>query len=422
MNKMKGKDNVMKSLLVLMFLFSFQGIRAQIWPASTWSGATNLTSVMNAVGVTDLSGLHFNPTNNRLYGVQDDGRLRVLQWDLQTNLFAQIANVSIGGGPEGVTQANLYANEFYTIDENNYEIRRYVYSTNFSTVTEYKHWNLLLAPSIMEDTGNTGPEGIVFIPDSFLSSIGFVSEQTGQPYTSVKGLGGLFFVANQDQGNVWVFDVNPNANNDFAFVGKYETNRTESCDLAFDRSTGLLYILHNISGNNRLEVTDLSTASNGGMFKFTTLKDYLITNPSGNNDNIEGFALTPKCPENGITSAWLSRDVGTSEASSIKQDVLRWFSNFVADGSCEILANNHYESSENFAVAPNPVGNELRIHGSFDANATIQVFDSLGRIRLHKKAQSNFTDRIDVSNLSPGIYLISVQQMGKNNIAKFLKE
>ncbi len=420
MDKLKGKGIFMKGLLALMLVFSCYGLQAQIWPASTWSGAMNLTSVMNAVGVTDLSGLHFNPTNNRLYGVQDDGHLRVLQWDLQTNLFSQVANVSIGGGPEGITQANLFANEFYTIDENNYEIRRYVYSANFSTVTEYKHWNLLVAPSLMPDTGNTGPEGIVFIPDSFLSSIGFVSGQTGQPYTSVKGLGGLFFVANQDQGYVWVFDVNPNANNDFAFVGKYETNRTESCDLAFDRSTGLMYILHNITGNNRLEVTDLSTSVNGEILKFTTLKDYLITNPSGNNDNVEGFALTPKCPENGITSAWLCRDVGTSESASIKQDVLRWFPNFVADGSCEILANEQFKSTEDLVVAPNPVLNELRIHGSFDPNATIQVFDSLGRIRLHEKGQN--TDSIDVSNLSPGIYLISVQQMGKNSIAKFVKE
>ncbi len=377
---------------------------------------------MDSGGVTDLSGLHFNPTNNRLYAVQGDGRLRVLQWNTTTNTFAQIANEAIDGGPEGITQANLYANEFYTIDENNYEIRRYTHTTNFSSVTEFKHWNLLNAPSPMQDTGNIGPEGIVFIPDSFLSSIGFVSQQTGQLYTSVKGLGGLFFVAHQDEGNVWVFDVNPNTNNDFAYVGKYQTNHEESCDLAFDRSTGLLYILHNIAGNNRLEVTNLTTTFNGVTRKFVYSKDYLITNPTGNNDNIEGFALTPKCPETGITSAWLCRDVENNESQAIQDDAIRWFPNFVADGSCEILANNHFEATKNLVIAPNPVSNYLRIDGEFQSNSTIQVFNSIGQIVLEKKTPNSLTEWLDVSQLKSGIYLVTVEQMGINSSAKFAKE
>jgi hypothetical protein len=377
---------------------------------------------MDSGGVTDLSGLHFNPTNNRLYAVQGDGRLRVLQWNTATNSFSQIGNKAIDGGPEGITQANLYANEFYTIDENNYEIRRYTHSSNFSIVTEFKHWNLLNSPSPMQDTGNIGPEGIVFIPDSFLSSIGFVSQQTGQLYTSVKGLGGLFFVAHQEEGNVWVFDVNPNTNNDFAYVGKYETNHEESCDLAFDRSTGLLYILHNIVGNNRLEVTNLSTTSNGVARKFVYSKDYLITNPTGNNDNIEGFALTPKCPETGITSAWLCRDVENNESQSTQEDAMRWFPTFVADGSCEILANNHFESSRNLVVSPNPVSSRLRIDSEFQSNSTIQVFNSIGQIILQKKTLNSFTEWLDVSQLNTGIYLISVQHLGRISNAKFVKE
>lgn len=158
----------------------------------SWSSAINLTYILGSSEVTDFSGLHWNPINNRLYGVQDNGVVRVLQLDTNTNSFSQIANRSISGGPEGITQANLYANEFYTVDETNYEIRRYTHSSTFSNISLYKHWNLLAFPSPMEDTGNTGPEGIVFIPDAILSSSGFISEQTGQLYTSVKGLGGLF--------------------------------------------------------------------------------------------------------------------------------------------------------------------------------------------------------------------------------------
>ncbi len=419
---MKTSPGILKLSILFVFLFSIQRINSQIWPASSWSTATNLTSIMDAGGVTDLSGLHFNPTNNRLYAVQGDGRLRVLQWNTTTNTFAQIGNKAIDGGPEGITQANLYANEFYTIDENNYEIRRYTHTTNFSTVTEFKHWNLLNSPSPMQDTGNIGPEGIVFIPDSFLSSIGFVSQQTGQLYTSVKGLGGLFFVAHQEEGMIWVFDVNPNTNNDFAYVGKYQTNHEESCDLAFDRSTGLLYILHNIAGNNRLEVTNLSTTLNGAARKFVYSKDYLITNPSGNNDNIEGFALTPKCPETGITSAWLCRDVENNESQSTQEDAIRWFPTFIADGSCDILANDDFESTRNLVVSPNPVSSQLRIDHEFQSNSRIQVFNSIGQIILDKKTQNGFTEWLDVSQFSAGIYLVSVQHLGRISTAKFVKE
>lgn len=409
-------------LIIFLFIFSLQWMTAQIWPASTWSAATNLTSVMNATGVTDLSGLHFNPANNRLYAVQGDGRVRVLQWDTATNVYTQIGNKFIDGGPEGITQANLFANEFYTIDESNYEIRRYTHTASFSSVTEFKHWDLLNSPSPMQDTGNNGPEGIVFIPDSFLASIGFVSQQTGLPYTSVKGLGGLFFVAHQDEGYVWVFDVNPNSNNDFAFVGKYQTNRNESCDLAFDRSTGLMYILHNIAGNNRLEVTNLTTAVVGSDRKFIYSKDYLITNPTGDNDNIEGFALTPKCPESGIMNAWLCRDIESSESSATRQDALRLFTDFVADGSCEILSNDHFESQNNLVLSPNPTSSQLKLTGKFKAEATIQIYNSVGQLMLFETVKRDFTNMIDVSPLSSGIYLISVQQFGDYSFAKFVKE
>ena len=318
----------MKHLGIFLLLFPIH-LMAQLWPAPTWTSAINLTAAMDANGVTDLSGLHFNSTNNRLYAVQGDGHVRVLQWNTTTNTFTQLASKTVTGGPEGITQANLFANEFYVIDENNYEIRRYTHTTNFSSVTLFKHWNLLASPSPMQDTGNTGPEGIVFIPDSYLSTIGFISQQTGQLYTSSKGMGGLFFIAHQDGGYVWAFDINPNTNDDFLYVGKYQTNTTESCDLSFDRSTGLLYILHNVAGNNKLEVTNLSTtATSGSNRKFVITNEYDVADPNDANENIEGFAIVPKCTNLGTVSAWLCRDVESNEALAIQQDALRWFTSF----------------------------------------------------------------------------------------------
>lgn len=404
--------------LALLSVFNLQ---AQAWPASPWTNGINLTNIMDAAGVNDLSGLHFNPVNNRLYAVQNDGRVRVLQWNAIASGFTQIANKAIDGGPESITQANLAANEFYIIDENNYQIRRYTYTSNFSSLTEFKHWNLLNAPSPMQDTGNTGPEGIVFIPDSFLSAAGFVSQQTGQLYTSTKGLGGLFFVAHQDGGYVWVFDVNPNTNNDFAYVGKYKTNREESCDLAFDRSTNLMYILHNISASNKLEVTDLSSSIVSGERKFTVVNEFDIPTTNDGNDNTEGFALVPKCETNSISGAWLCRDVGNNDESSILQSALRWFHPFEAAGNCTPLAAVDFTKAE-IQLYPNPVNDELTVSNLGTEPTHIRIYNNLGQLMVQKENQSQTTLVLETTYLQSGIYMLEIKTDALVRTLKFLKQ
>lgn len=395
----------MKKLCALLLLLSGSAFSQSAWPSSIWNNATGLNTVMSNAGLTDLSGLHWNPQTNRLYVLHGDGRVRVLQYDATAQAFTQVANKTISGGPEGITQANLAANEFYTMDENNYEIRKYTHTANFSSVTEAKHWNLLQAPSPMTDTGNTGPEGIVFVPDASLTAANFTSSVTGQPYTSTKGAGGLFFVAHQDGGYVWVFDINPSVNNDFAYVGKYKTHRNESCDLAFDRSTGLLYILHNISANY-LEVTDLSLGpATGGEATFATTAEYFISNPSDGNMNIEGFALMPKCGE--VTgSAFLCRDVESDEALSIQQDAIRWFHPFTANGECPPLANERFGTTS-ISVYPNPSNTKVTIDFGDKRKRSLEVYDLLGQQMLHFITTESL-ETLDISDWTPGVYLLEV--------------
>jgi hypothetical protein len=297
-----------------------------------WISGKNLTKSMTKKGVFELSGLHWNPFFNRLYALQDDGDLRILQLDTTSMTFSQLTHIKSLGGPEGVTQVDNTANEFYTIDEKTCEIRRYTHQDDFSSVTLANKWNLKAPPSNMTSTNNEGPEGIEFVPDSYLKTIGFVSSETNEKYSSTKGMGGLLFIAHQKKGLIWVYDVNPNKNEDFAFVGKYKTGKNESCDLSFDRSTGLLYILHNI-GNNSLEVTDLSTKSAFGNYKFIKKAEYAVPNPKGNT-NIEGFAIAPKFAACIPGNAWLCRDVDVKEEGRDRKDCLRWFKDFKAEGRC----------------------------------------------------------------------------------------
>src|SRR5690606_39091409 len=113
------------------------------------------------------------------------------------------------------------------------------------------------------------------IPDQNLAQANFQSTVTGGVYTSQKGAGGLFFIAHQNGGYIWVFDINPEVSDDFAFVGKYKTSRNESCDLAFDASTNLLYVLHNI-GANYLQITDLSLEGAAAEPTLTTVAEYFL--------------------------------------------------------------------------------------------------------------------------------------------------
>ncbi len=409
----------------LLFVFiPFNISKAQLpWPSETWNAAVNLTSTMDINGLTDLSGLHWNPTLNRLFLVQGSGVLRVLELNTVNNTFSQIGNLPIIGDPEDITQVNYSLNEFYTIDESNYKIIKYNYTTNLSALWEVKSWNLLNPPSPMTNTGKTGPEGIAFVPDGFLSAAGFISQSTGKLYTSTKGMGGLLFIAHQDLGYIWVFDVNPNVNDDFAYVGKYKTNRDESCDLEFDRSTGLLYILHNI-GVNYLEVNDLKSSTIGLDRKLNIINEYTIANPVGNT-NIEGFAIKPKCTNTGNISVWLCRDVESIESIDYQTDCIREYNPFTADGDCVFnsVSPIFMNSNQQINLYPNPSNQQITISLAEKElkNATIKIIDAKGQMQIEKKNITGENYILDVSNLRNGFYLIEISQEYSTSTTKWLK-
>jgi hypothetical protein len=217
------------------------------------------------------------------------------------------------------------------INEKTCEIRRYIHNDDFTSVDLVNHWDLKAAPSNMTVTDNEGPEGIEFVPDSYLKAVCFVSSETDKPYISAKGMHGLMFIAHQNKGLLWVYDVNPFKNDDYTFVGTYKTDQKESCDLSFDRSTGLLYILHNI-GENSVEATDLTTKSFLGSYQFVKKKSWLIPVPSGS-QNIEGLAISPKFGIGPRNNVWLCRDIAADEGGRDRKDCLRWYKDFDAAGS-----------------------------------------------------------------------------------------
>ncbi len=388
----------MRYSLALCFFCSFYSVFTQVpWPSSNWDVATNLTPILSASGVEGLSGIHFNATKNQLFMVQDNGRLRIIQFNNQTGNHLQLTDRNLGGDLEGITQINDQDNEFWVISENEYLIQRYQYNANYTSVTVVRSWDLLLPQSGMAET-IAGPEGICFVPDSFLVDAGFISSVTGETYTSQKGMGGLIFIAHQNQGQIWVFDINQNVNNDYVLVGMYNTNRQESCGLSFDRSTGLLYILHNID-NNYLEVCDLSVSQIGAEYVLNMVQEFNVTLPTNGGKNIEGVAVSPKCEMPNSQTVWLVRDVsGAQSVNSLKQ-----FRPFGLLGDCAIADLPNDEKGE-IVLAPNPVENVLFCH-NFAQASHAAVVDLYGKEVLKLYLDSGLNP-IDISFLEAGVYFL----------------
>lgn len=219
------------------------------------------------------------------------------------------------GDAEGVTMAALNSSVVYVMAEGAEVIRAYDLSV-YGTSTLLRTYN---TTSFLPVSGGSGSEAICFVPDAYLRAAGFVTP-AGQPYTSQRGMGGLMFVGHQNGGRVYAFDLSPTSTA-FTFVGAYLTNNSDTSDLCFDRSTGLLYILH---GNdvNTIEVATLASSVQGSERRLSTVVTYNRPTGSANNANIEGLAIVSQddCV-GGVRSAFLTVDGGGATS-------LLWFRNF----------------------------------------------------------------------------------------------
>ena len=282
---------------------------ATAWPGESWSASTDLTSLNPTGWVKNLSGAYWNPATRRLWVCTNSP---AKFWSLVENGSGGflIERTYTGTGDlEGVTQISTVADRVFLIDEQARTIRSYRVSDGAAQTT----WFL----SAITDWGNSGPEGIAFVPNAWLARNNFV-DGSGAPYPQsvygANGFGGLVFVAVQTSGWVYAFDLKTDGT--YTFVGRYLTSRNESCELTFDDSIGRMYVLHNIDGN-LLQVTDLTSTVSGSDRRFSAIAEFQV--PSGS--NIEGFAVTPA-----LTAA---KTVGENWCFFTDDDnaagALRWF-------------------------------------------------------------------------------------------------
>lgn len=290
------------------------------WPAESMNMAVNLTPIEGA-GVNDfyldLSGAFWNPVTRRLWVCRNGpGGLLSKMWAIRENgqggyqcdYQKGIRGEWTGFGDlEDICQADLNEQTVYAIVEGEELIKEYDVS-NYGIAVLRNVWNTAsYLPLVLTE----GSEGITFVPDANLASGGFVDPK-GVPRISANGMGGLMFVATQIGGDIYVFDLN-RSDSSFSFVGAYKTSYSESAGLAFDRQSGLLYILHG-ANQNRIEVVSLASIPVGNERQFKEKVTYAPP-AGGSGMNIEGIALVPDADCSGNNrSFFLTIDDGGAQS------------------------------------------------------------------------------------------------------------
>ncbi len=284
--------------------------------AFPWPGGSE-TSIPISGAAADLSGATWNPVSESLWVVRQNKQVWEYGYNTGTGSFELLrtlvlpSGIGIGGDIEACAQVDhSAANELYTLSENKGRIARVV--DIGGTTAVHASWNLEVTNNgyaLPPETGLDGAEGLEFVPDANLLAAGFRFPDGSSFTGSTKGMGGLMFVGHQIEGRLHVFDVNPETSNDFVNHGSFLTSADEIAGLHFDRTSGEMFIWHNPSSVNSLEVSTLSSNTSVGTIDILWLYDSVM--PTG---NLEGIAVVDpaSCGEFGALESerllFLTRD------------------------------------------------------------------------------------------------------------------
>ncbi|ABW13663.1 conserved hypothetical protein [Parafrankia sp. EAN1pec] len=168
------------------------------------------------------------------------------------------------------------------------KIARFDVSSTATALNATAEWDL--TSDLPAVAANSGPEGIAWIPDSFLTAHGFRDEHTSAAYNpaSYPGHGsGLYFVGLEANGTIYAYALDQTGGG-YTRIATAPSGFAGVMDLEYEPSTGHLWAACDDTCQGRTATLDVNAQ---GQLAVTAVYE----RPTGMaNYNNEGFAIAPQ--------------------------------------------------------------------------------------------------------------------------------
>ncbi|MDT7729237.1 MAG: hypothetical protein QOI21_5813 [Actinomycetota bacterium] len=168
------------------------------------------------------------------------------------------------------------------------EILRYDTSSTAGSLNATGEWNL--TSDLPAVAANSGLEALSWVPDTYLTTHGFLDEHTGAAYNPAAYPGhgrGLFFAGLEANGSVYAYALNQTGGG-YTRIATILSGFPAVMDLEFEPETGHLWAVCDNTCNGSTATLDINAQ---GRFTATAVHDRPTGMPDYNN---EGFAIAPQ--------------------------------------------------------------------------------------------------------------------------------
>jgi|GEM_PF-2291684 len=236
------KNKLTKVLLTICLAIGLSAVATAAQAADSWPGDSgSVIADGGSLGAGyEPSGIVYHSERNQLVIVGDDGDVTTMNTD-----GSNIDTDSPGGDLEGVAIADATSNFVYVGVENPDTIKQFDLSTGNYTG---KQWTLTAWMASTDP--NRGLEALTFVPNGF------------HPYANSSS-GGLFYAGLQENGKIYVFNVNTGTSESVSHVDTITPNpgTTDISGLDFNSETELVYAIFD-GANELLEMQTNKTVVN----------------------------------------------------------------------------------------------------------------------------------------------------------------
>ncbi|UFS58406.1 lamin tail domain-containing protein [Subtercola endophyticus] len=259
-----------------------------------------LWAVQNGGGDGDVSKLPGGPTTSAMYRLQKSGDNWVPATDNGWGLGKTLHYTDGTGNVDAEGVVHTDAGTFVSSERDNANnkisrpaVLRYDTSAAGTSLTAAVEWNLV---SDLPTVGaNLGLEGIAYVPDSYLTSKGFVDEKTGavyNPATYANHGDGLYFVGLEGTGSIYAYALDQTDGSKFTRVATIESGFPSIMEVQYDPEKAAIWAVCDNTCGGQFAVLDVAqTGSDAGHFAVTTV----YNRPAGLGDfNNEGFVTAPQ--------------------------------------------------------------------------------------------------------------------------------